>query len=305
MTKVLATSVVRGSRQGDSHGGAFLIDFADRSVRQVLDWNKTNIDWQGRGWDRGLRGVAFSDDSILIAASDELFSFDRRFECTGSWRNPYLKHAHEIARWEDMLFIASTGFDAILGFDLKQSAFLWGLMFLAEGDTIRVRLFDPQGEQGPSPSNALHLNSIFVDQRGLFVAGLRTPGLLFFDGDDLELVATLPAGTHNAQPFSDGILFNDTRSNFVRYVTPSYQRTFDVPNYPVDSLTHTDFDDSSIARQAFGRGICPVQDNLIASGSSPATVALHDLDANKTISIVTLSMDVRTSIHGIAVWPWD
>ena len=73
MTKLLATSVIRGSEQGDSHGGAYLVDFDKRTVEQVLDWNTPDIDWTGRGWDRGLRGVAFAGDDVYIAASDELF----------------------------------------------------------------------------------------------------------------------------------------------------------------------------------------------------------------------------------------
>ena len=65
LTILVATSVVRGSRQGESHGGVYLVDFdADRAV-QVLDWNTMDIDWQGRGWDRGLRGIAFDGEVRL------------------------------------------------------------------------------------------------------------------------------------------------------------------------------------------------------------------------------------------------
>lgn len=304
MSILLATSVVRGSRQGDSHGGAFLIDLDARSVRQVLDWNKADIDWQGRGWDRGLRGSAFGDDEIYLAASDELFVFDPKFRRVASYRNRYLKHAHEIARWNDVLFVTSTGFDSILSFDLSERAFTWGLALSGDGQTIRARRFDPASESGPSPSNRFHLNSISADARGLWIAGLRTPGLLRYAGEALAMRASLPAGTHNAQPFRDGVLFNDTAANVVRFVTPSRQRTFDVPFYPPEKLTHATLDDSRIARQGFGRGLCVVRDRLIAAGSSPATVALHDLDANRSVAVLTLSMDVRTAIHGLSVWPW-
>jgi len=304
MTILLATSVIRGSQQGDSHGGAFLIDLEARSVRQALDWNTQEIDWQGRGWDRGLRGVAFGDNEVFLAASDELFVLDRAFQRIASYRNPYLKHAHEIARFGDRLFVTSTGFDCILGFDLAKRAFSWGLSLTGEGETIHARRFDPQGDAGPAPSNLFHLNSVSANERGLAIAGLRTPGLLRYAGDALTMRATLPAGTHNAQPFRDGIVFNDTQANVVRFVSPSRQRTFDVPHYPADKLTHTDLDDSRIARQGFGRGLCLVRDGLIAAGSSPATVTLHDVDENRSMAVITLSMDVRTAIHGLSVWPW-
>lgn len=304
MTILLATSVVRGSQQGDSHGGAFLIDFARGAARQVLDWNAQDIDWSGRGWDRGLRGIAFDEEQVYLAASDELFVYDQDFSRRGGHKNQYLKHCHVIARREGMIFLTSTGFDAILGFDLAAKAFRWGLALTADGETLRARPFDPLSNEGPPSGNRFHLNSVFADARGLFFAGLRTPGLLRYAAGRLSLVASLPEGSHDAQPYRDGILFNDTRADVVRFVAPNRQRTFDVPRYPDTALTHAERDDSRIARQAFGRGLCVAGEGLIAAGSSPATVALHHLDENRTLSAVTLSMDVRTAIHGLAVWPF-
>ena len=77
---LIATSVVRGSQQGESHGGVYLVNFATQEINQVVDWNTTDIDFTGRGWDRGLRGIAFYNNEIYIAASDELFVYDRNFK---------------------------------------------------------------------------------------------------------------------------------------------------------------------------------------------------------------------------------
>ena len=120
---LICTSVVRGSQQGESHGGVYLVDLERQRVRQVLDWNTVDIDWQGRGWDRGLRGIAFHQGLVYIAASDELFAYTPDFQPAGSWRNPYLKHCHEIAVWEDSLFMTSTAYDSILAFDLTTGGF--------------------------------------------------------------------------------------------------------------------------------------------------------------------------------------
>ena len=73
MVKLITTSVVRGSEQGESHGGVYIIDLEEQDVRQVMDWNTTDIDWQGRGWDRGLRGIAIDGKTVYIVASDELW----------------------------------------------------------------------------------------------------------------------------------------------------------------------------------------------------------------------------------------
>ena len=86
LPKLVATSVVRGAQQGDSHGGIFTIDFDKQESVQHVDWNTGEIDFEGRGADRGLRGIAFDGDDIYVAASDELFCYDRNFRITASWR---------------------------------------------------------------------------------------------------------------------------------------------------------------------------------------------------------------------------
>ena len=305
MTTLIATSVVRGARQGESHGGAYLIDLDRQRVAQTLDWNKMDIEWEGRGWDRGLRGIAFDGDKVCLAASDELFLYTPSFEKIASRRNPYLKHCHEIFRYQRRLYLTSTGFDSLLGFDLDKGRFSWGLRLSYDGSAFNGTPFDPNSSQGPMPGNRLHLNTVFCNSKGMFLSGLRTGGVLVFNGRTISRWASLPQGTHNAQPYREGVLFNDTQANLVRYVSRTTQWAFPVPRYDEDELTHTDLDDARIARQAFGRGLCPLEGGLIAAGSSPSTVALHDLDAGKTLQRVTLSYDIRNAIHGLEAWPWD
>jgi hypothetical protein len=304
VTVLVATSVVRGSRQGESHGGVYLVDLDRERVVQTVDWNAADIDWQGRGWDRGLRGIAFDGDRVLIAASDELFVYDRHFNRLASYRSPYLKHCHEISRFRRRLYLTSTGFDSLLGFDLDRNRFSWGLHLTTRNGSLKSRAFDPMDETGPGPVNDLHLNSVCCLERGMYFSGLRTGGLLKFDGKSVSRVATLPEGTHNAQPFCDGVLFNDSRSDVVRFASPDTQQAFSVPRYGPEQLMHTELGDPRIARQAFARGLCVVADDLIAAGSSPSTIALHDLQRNKTTLTITLSFDVRNAIHGLEVWPY-
>jgi hypothetical protein len=305
LTVLVATSVVRGSRQGESHGGVYLVDLDHKRAKQTIDWNTTDIDWQGRGWDRGLRGIEFDGDRVYIAASDELFVYDPDFRCIGSYRSPYLKHCHEISRYERRLYLTSTGFDSLLAFDLDQHVFSWGLFVTAEGDALHATAFDPQGDRGPAPGNELHLNSVKGIERGLYFSGLRTRGLLKFDGRGVYRTATLPVGVHNAQPFRDGILFNDSQADAVRFVSPASEMAFPVPQYRVELLTHLELGDPRIARQAFARGLCQLDETRIAAGSSPSTISIHDLASGETTAAITLSYDIRNAIHGLEVWPFD
>ncbi len=304
MARLIATSVVRGSRQGESHGGVYLIDLGAERVRQVIDWNTPDIDWQGRGWDRGLRGIAFHDDRVYIAASDELFAYSPEFEPLSSHRCPFLKHCHEICSYRDRLYLTSTGFDSILGFDPARGEFSWGLHVARMHHEFRATPFNPTGASGPAPGNALHLNNVYCNDRGMYLSGMRTLGMLHFNGKTITRTVSLPQGVHNAQPFADGVIFNDTQADVVRFASRGQNKVFRVPRYDPARLTHTDLDDSRIARQAFGRGLTPIDGHRLAAGSSPSTIAIHDLEALKTVKLVTLSLDIRNAIHGLEVWPY-
>ena len=304
MTTLIATSVVRGSQQGESHGGVYLIDLNRQRVKQTIDWNTPDIEWDGRGWDRGLRGIEFDGDRIYIAASDELFVYNRRFDKIASYRSSYLKHCHEISRYQRRLYLTSTGFDTILGFDLDSKQFSLGLKISKTKDGFEATPFNPQENKGPSSGNQLYLNNICCLEQGMYISGLRTEGLLKYTGTRITVTASLPRGAHNARPHRGGVLFNDSSANALRFATPDTNRVFAVPFYDPDRLTHTDLDDARIARQAFARGLCLIDDSVVAAGSSPSTITLHDLDSMKTTLSINLTMDIRNAIHGLELWPY-
>jgi hypothetical protein len=307
MVTLVTTSVVRGSQQGQSHGGVYLIDLDRRSVVQTIDWNRTDIDWAGRGWDRGLRGIAFDGATVYIAASDELFAYTPDFRPLGSWRNPYLKHCHEIAVYRRSLFLTSTGFDSILAFELDERRFHWALHVSNENHRFKGVAFDPSKPDGPMMLNKLHINNVYCSDAGMYIAGLNTGGMLHFNGRQIHMSVELPAGSHNAQPFRDGVLFNDSPADALRYSgrgEGGEDRAMLVPTYDPAQLLHSDLGDASVARAGFARGLCVLSGSIVAGGSSPSTVSLYDLAANKRLLSVNLSMDVRNAIHGLEVWPY-
>jgi hypothetical protein len=304
--RLVATSVVRGSQKGESHGGVFLIDLQAREVVQTIDWNTVDIDWQGRGWDRGLRGIAFDGELVYMAASDELFAYTPQFRQVGSWRSPYLRHCHEIAVHGRELFLTSTGFDSVLGFNLDQRCFDWALHVQMRQYQAHFARYDPKGTDGPLALNKLHLNSVSADASGLYVCGLNTGGMLQYTGERIVMWVELPPGTHNARPFRAGVLFNDTVAGTLRYAgrDDREDRIIKVPTYDPETLTHRDVDTSGIARQGFARGLCVLTETTVAGGSSPSTVTVYDLKDNEMLLSVNLTRDIRNAIHGLAVWPY-
>ena len=303
MTKLLVSSVVRGSQQGDSHGGLYLVDMETGRFEQKLDWNTSGIDFEGRGADRGLRGIAVIGREIFIAASDELFVFGPDFRQLASYRNAFLKHCHEISEHRGKLWLTSTGFDSVLRFDLAARAFDFGISLKMEEGRLNAGTFDPR-ENGPKPANEFHVNSVHANDAGIYICGRRVPGLVQVTQAGIGVVAPLPLGTHNAQPFRGGVLFNDTDSDSVKWVGHGRQVSIPVPRYEETALTNTDFDESGLARQAFGRGLCPLSNTLVAGGSSPTTVSIYDLAAGAIVKSVNITMDIRNAAHGLALWPF-
>ncbi len=304
------TEVIRSSHQGDSHGGAYLVDLETQQSTKVLDWDTIDIDFSGRGQGRGLRGIVFDGDDIYIAASDELFVFDKHFKIQRSYKNRYLKHCHEICRADGRIYLTATLYDSILEFDLSSKTFTRGwLIRYAKGPnglTLRVGRYDPNRHDGPEQADTTHLNNVTVMGEKLLVSGVQLDCLLAVGmrkGHDRW--ASLPRWTHNAQPCQAGVLYNSTGEDAIVYASRSGEvlKRFPVPRYDTSMLEKTDLP-NDYARQAFGRGLVLTDDGMLIGSSSPSTVTAWEFDSGKQLVSVNLSLDIRNAPHGLAIWPY-
>jgi len=304
--KLITTSVVLGNKQGESRGGVCLIDIDRQDVRHVMDWNEVDSDRQGSEQGQGPHGIAIDGETVYIAASDELFAYTHEFKLIGSWRNPFLRRAREMSIYERVLYIVSAEYDSVLAFDMDKKKFFWALRIDLDQLNFKGSVYNPEEDQGPLPLNKLHLNSVYANDHGMYITGIKSGGMLHFNGRALNMSATLPEGTHNAQPYRDGVLFCDTEADAVRYASRSGEedRALKVPDYDPADLVSNGIDDARAARQGFARGLCVINDRIVAAGSSPATVSLYDFKESKTLLSVALTMDIRNTIHSIAVWPF-
>jgi hypothetical protein len=314
LPRVIASSVVRATDQGESHGGVYIVDLASGSADQVIDWNDESISWDGRGADRGLRGIAFRDDLTYLAASDEIFVYDAAFGQVGSHRNRYLKHCHEIVIAGDRLYATSTGFDSVLELDLATGRWTAGHC-MRFGDRHRLakrlgrrplpayRAFDPEAAGGPEGADTTHINSVWVDDGSIFACGTKLGHLLEIRDRRLRSAAVVPYHTHNARPYDGGVLLNHTRSDSIALVSGAGEvlESYAIPRYDERELANVVGEDR--ARQSFGRGLATIGMTHFVGGSSPATLSVYARGTERPLATVNLTMDVRNAIHGLELIP--
>lgn len=319
LPRIIASSVVRSARQGESHGGVYLVDLNSGETEQVIDWNDPGIDWEGRGGDRGLRGIAFYRDKVYLAGADEVFAYTRDFRLLQSYRNRYLKRCHEIDISGDTLYLTSTDLNSILEFDLVKGAFTCGYKIarvrgltelLARGglaSRYSATPFDPNGDGGPqfTPESAdLHINNVKHHAGRITISGTRIEALLSLLGESVREYAPLPRGTHNAAIYKGGLIYNDTASGRA-VIADKLNRikvSFAVPKFNPAELSHTDVPNDH-ARQGFARGLCLYRDQTVIAGSSPSTISAYDLPTGECVRQVNISKDIRNCVHGLEVWP--
>lgn len=314
---ILTTSVIRGVDEG-IHGGVYLVDLEHGKFERVIDWNKQDIDWSGRGGARGLRGIAFYETEIYLAASDELFIYDPNFKLLGSFRNSHLNLCHEIYRAGDTLYLSSTGYNAILEFDLPTKRFTRGYLaeisprrywFYRRGLSLLPRLhtFDANTPQHLPlvGKQSLHINNVHFADGVLYFSGTRARHIFTVEDGQLAAYAEVPFSAHNAQPHKGGVLINDTAAMRLAFLERAGRLKME---YPVKTYPHSELENvpptERVARQGFARGLAFTEDGLLIAGSSPATINVFQWGQAEPIKTLTLTMDVTNAIHGLEIWPY-
>lgn len=304
---ILASSVIRSTHRGDSHGGIYRIDLKTQKVTQMLDWNNPNINWEGRGGDRGVRGMAFWGNILYAVAGNELFAFclkGDQLELVASYTHPNLLLTHEAWRHRDKLYICAGGTDSILVFDLVGKE--WTHSYYHSKDSMGIKCFHPLYGIHKSDGGYMHLDSVYANDDYMWYSGAYTDGLWQYNlntGQTIKIQLQIP-DTHNARPYKGGYLYNLSRlSQTVFEEGGVVQHVWNTPKYRTDKLTNTHLPQDH-AVQGYTRGMVTYNGNII-TGSSPATVnVFSDQCDGKPFRSVKLTNDLRNSICGMVLYEW-
>lgn len=319
------------------------MDLDSERYTQVIDWETEDISWEGRGGDRGLRGISFYEGRIYLAASDEIFVYDNKFNKIGSIKNRYLKHCHEIHAEDDAIYLTSTGYDSVLKYKPSKDEFVKGICFrgrknycirnhILDASKIVKKLsnrfgyfvqrkaneyyyskykgegflFDPKKDGGPIREDTLHINNVCVKNNIVYASGRKFGYIISENEGEFEKCFKIPKGSHNAKPLHhDKSIVNNTSEDKVEILKRdgSIIKEYNIPRYGEGRIEHKIPKDH--ARQAFARGLCVHNENLIIVGASPATIYVYDMEEPNPKRSVNITLDVRNSIHGLEVWPFD
>ena len=287
--------MIRGASRGKPHGALYRVDWRRRAAEKVLDWADPSISWRGSGGDRGLRGIAVTEEAIFVAAATKILVLDSKFAVRDTLANPFLHHIHEIAAHGGEVWITSTGCDSLVALDRTSGRFLRGLC-LREDDSgaLSYEFFDPESSIGPDVVNSIHLNNTVSRGGGLYASARDRAIVLSINGDEITPWAPIPLGSHNPQPCDDGVIFSDTpagcavRTDLFGVRLVEYQ-----PEHPAD------LEPTPHASPGFVRGLHVESDQVIV-GSSPASVSRFDLNSGDLIDAITLETNVDHAVHSIA-----
>jgi len=299
--KVIFSTVIRAAKQGDVHGGLYVVDLFNNTPLIHVPYEKAFVNDNERGGERGLRGIIVLDDRIIVADANGLLELDKEtLQITKVLQDRNIfKSVHEICYYDKSIWVTSTGHDAIVrvGLDLQVLEF-WEILGESKEDH---KLFT--GKQQIDPSEAreddkYHINSISSFNGRLVFSGLITP---LYDFHTMEEISPMPtingvkSFQHNFYEYEDCSLINMTSLKHIGIIKDG-KETF-VP-VPATNLAHFSVD--KIAENNWNRGLTK-HDNLAIIGSSPARLMVLDMDTGQFIHHVQLEKDVRHAIHGLEI----
>lgn len=251
------TTVYRGITQG-RHGILYEVDIETGDYKILLDYND-EIDYSGRGGDRGLRGIAKIDNNLYVCTSKSVLKLDLKGNILDRLDHQYLGWLHEAIADDTGFSVVSTKYDLILHYNINKN--IWDNIVHVNQDGNLQYL--PNNAK-IKPNNLWHLNSISE----YTLSGLRLPFVL-------PNKIQIPYGTHNARIINGKMFYNDTERNTIIFGDKSHM-----------------FKDYT-----FLRGAAFTEDKIIV-GQCPASLHVFDYELN-FIKSITLCLNKNVSIQSI------
>ena len=302
--KIICSTVVRAAKQGDIHGGLYVIDLDTEEVLHYAPYEKEFVNDNERGGERGLRGIAVLHDRVIVSDSAGFIELDKNtYEIKRVFQDPdYFKSIHEIVFHNDHIWATSTAYDAVVkldpDFNIKGFWEILGENVKNHKELTCKMEITPETK---TENDNYHINSLFVSDGSMRVSGLLTP---LYNFDDMKEVS--PRGSsklpmalgfvHNFHEYDDMFIANLTTFSSIGIFRKGVG--WDAVEIPRSKDVTYQVDD--VAVNNWNRGLARAGDKLII-GSSPARILVYDMKKKKFEKEIVLEKDIRHAIHGLEI----
>jgi len=312
--KIICSTVVRAAKQGDIHGGLYVIDIDSEEILHYAPYEKEFVNDNERGGERGLRGIVVLDDRIIVSDSAGFIELDKNsYEIKRTFQNPdYFKSIHEIAFHEDHLWATSTAHDAVVKLDLDFN--IKGFWEILGENIDNHKALTGKKEITPetkTENDNYHINSLFVSDGNLRVSGLLTP---LYNFDDMTQVCSVPtismiddrpggnqnSFVHNFYEYEDVFVANLTSYSAVGFFDKDFVGYGWYNNVSIPRSKDVKYQVDDVAANNWNRGLARMDDKLVI-GSSPARIVVYDMKTRKFEKEIALEKDIRHAIHGLEI----
>ena len=321
--KIICSTVVRAAKQGDIHGGLYVIDVDTEEVLHYQPYTDDFVNDNERGGERGLRGIVVLDDRIVVADSGGLIELDKEtYQIVKRFSDDKIfKSIHEICYFDDSIWVTSTAYDSIARVDLDfQLSGFWEVIGEIEEDCKSLTgLREINPGEAPEEDN-FHINSISANDDRLVFGGLITH---LYDFSNMEVVIPMPvierskSFQHNFYEYPSLYTVNLTSFGYLGIIdskdsihtmpnsfnneSTGIQRTLLKTRFiALPKAKKIKYHADDIAKANWNRGLAK-HNELLFIGSSPARILVYDMNSGKIEKTIQLEEDIRHCIHGLEV----
>jgi len=305
--KIICTTVVRAAKQGDIHGGLYVIDTNNGDILHHAPYERDFVNDNERGGERGLRGICVLPDRIIVADSAGFIELDKdTYEIRRTFQDrEYFKSIHEIAFFDDHIWATSTAYDAIVKLDLDFN--IKGFWEILGENVDNHKVLTGKMEINPetkSQNDSYHINSIFATKDRLLFSGLLTP---LYDFNTFEEVCQIPTVQTTSGQLANGFVHNFYgyddffTINFTTFSSLglSYDGK-DFEHFGIPRASDVKYQVDEIASNNWNRGLAMGGGKLFI-GSSPARILIFDIETKTFETEIKLEKDMRHAIHGLEI----
>jgi hypothetical protein len=266
---------------GKEHGFLVEIDWVSKEVTRLVEAPPlySQLGTRNRGGRRGLRGITRFGERIWFAACDALYGLEpKTLQLDKIISHPWMSQMHEIVAGQDGIWVTATGGNGVFLVGLNQQVLEAAWLTGEPADDLRVHF--------ESERDKFHLNTVF-EKEGIVYAYSKRTGQVFqmFPGAPTE-VLTLEKGCHNVVLTELGWFRNDSANTRVLVG----ERSMTLPRQGLGG---------EFTQPGWLRGMARFANGNFLVGSSPASLYEIDPKEMKVVSSMSLTDDVRWTIHGV------